>query len=51
MTTFRRVDVRVGRMSGGSAEILAGLEPGTPVATGGAFALKSELFRDEMAGE
>jgi cobalt-zinc-cadmium efflux system membrane fusion protein len=45
---FERREVRVGRVSGGFAEILQGLEPGARVVTDGSFTLKSELSKGEM---
>lgn len=49
--TFRRRDVTSGRKSDGQIEIVTGLKPGEPVVTGGAFALKSRLLADLMAGD
>ncbi|MFO0806864.1 MAG: efflux RND transporter periplasmic adaptor subunit [Gemmataceae bacterium] len=48
---FRRADVETGREGGDRVEIRAGLKPGDVVAVGGVFVLKSELFRDQLAGE
>lgn len=48
---FRRADVETGREAGERVEIRAGLKPGDVVAVGGVFVLKSELFRDQLAGE
>jgi RND family efflux transporter MFP subunit len=48
---FRRVDVKVGRNSGGVVEVVSGLAGGEPVVTSGGFVLKSELFKDQMVGE
>ena len=43
--------VEVGRESGGWVEILDGLSQGESVVTRGAFALKSEMKKDEIGGE
>ncbi len=48
---FRRVDVRLGRESGGVVEVVEGLEAGQPVVAAGGFILKSELLKDQMAGD
>lgn len=48
---FRPVDVTVGRSSGEVMEITSGLKAGQPIATAGGFVLKSELFRDQLAGD
>lgn len=48
---FRRVDVGLGRTSAGIVEITQGLQSGQPVAIAGGFVLKSELFKDKMAGD
>lgn len=48
---FRRADVDLGREAGDRVEVKAGLRPGEVVAAGGGFVLKSELFRDELAGD
>ncbi len=48
---FRRVDVTIARTSGGVAEVARGLQPGQPVVVAGGFVLKSELFKDQMAGD
>lgn len=48
---FRRVDVKLGRSSGGNVEVVAGLQAGQPVVVAGGFVLKSELFKDLIAGE
>lgn len=44
---FQAKPVTVGQRSGGRAEILSGLQPGTVVATQGAFTLKSQLGASE----
>jgi cobalt-zinc-cadmium efflux system membrane fusion protein len=46
--TFVRRPVTVGRELDGWSEILAGLEPGSDVATTGAFLLKSDVLRAKM---
>jgi cobalt-zinc-cadmium efflux system membrane fusion protein len=48
---FRRVDVTLGRTTGENAEITGGLKPGDRVVVRGGFVLKSELLKDQMAGE
>lgn len=48
---FHRVDVKLGRTSGEVVEVVQGLKPGQPVAAAGGFVLKSELFKDRIAGE
>jgi multidrug efflux pump subunit AcrA (membrane-fusion protein) len=48
---FRRVDVKLGRTSGGTVEVVEGLGQGQPVVVAGGFILKSELLKDQMAGE
>lgn len=45
---FRRADVIVGDIQDGTAEILSGIEQGTPVVASGVFKLQSELL---LAGE
>jgi membrane fusion protein, heavy metal efflux system len=45
---FQRRAVKLGRVSGGYAEILQGLEPGSVVVTEGSFILKSELSKSQM---
>jgi len=49
--TFRRRDVTLGRRADGKVEIASGLKPGEPVVVGGAFALKSKLLADLLAGD
>jgi len=44
--TFERRDVTLGRRAGGAVEIVAGLEAGEPVVSGGGFALKSRLLAE-----
>lgn len=46
---FRATPVETGRRAGDFLEILRGLEEGTPIATRGAFTLKSALRRDALA--
>ncbi|MFO0879578.1 MAG: efflux RND transporter periplasmic adaptor subunit [Gemmataceae bacterium] len=48
---FRRVDVKLGRTSGGIAEIVEGLEQNQQVVVAGGFILKSEMLKDLMAGD
>lgn len=48
---FRRVDVILGRTSAGAVEVLEGLREGQPVVIAGGFILKSELLKDQMAGD
>lgn len=48
-TRFRTRPVTIGMRSGGRIEILAGVEPGDPVVTKGAFLLKAQLA--QSAGE
>ena len=48
---FRRVDIGLGRTTAGIAEVTEGLQTGQPVAIAGGFVLKSELFKDQMAGD
>lgn len=48
---FRRVDVKLGRTSGGIVEVLEGLRPGQPIVVAGGFVLKSEMLKDQIAGE
>ena len=48
---FRRVDVTLGRSAGDRVEVTEGLSAGDRVVVRGGFVLKSELLRDQMAGE
>jgi RND family efflux transporter MFP subunit len=48
---FCRKDVTLGREGGDRVEVKAGLAPGDAVAVEGGFVLKSELLRDQLAGE
>lgn len=48
---FRRADVELGREGGERVEVKAGLAPGDAVVVAGGFVLKSELYRDQLAGE
>jgi membrane fusion protein, heavy metal efflux system len=50
-TTFVRREVQLGRESGNVVEILSGLKTGEKIVTQGGFVLKSELLKDQMAGE
>lgn len=47
--TFRPVPVRIGRRDGDAAEVVEGLDEGAPVVVRGAFTLRSELSRGELA--
>jgi RND family efflux transporter MFP subunit len=47
---FERTDVELGREGGDRVEVTSGLKPGAVVVVGGGFVLKSELYRDQMAG-
>ena len=49
--TFRRVDVACGRELANRVEITAGLKIGDVVATDGTFVLKTELLKEQIAGE
>jgi cobalt-zinc-cadmium efflux system membrane fusion protein len=46
---FRAQQVRVGIRSGGTAQILAGVEAGTPVATQNAFLIKADMIKSAEA--
>ncbi len=48
---FRRVDVKLGRTSGAVAEVVEGLHRGQPIVVAGGFVLKSEMLKDQIAGE
>lgn len=48
---FKRVSVELGRTGDGMAEVTAGLTAGDRVVTRGGFVLKSELLKEQMAGE
>lgn len=48
---FRRADVALGRSAGDKVEVTAGLKAGDRVVVRGGFVLKSELLKDQMAGE
>ncbi|MFO0798457.1 MAG: efflux RND transporter periplasmic adaptor subunit [Gemmataceae bacterium] len=48
---FRRADVQLGREAGDRVEIKSGLKPGDVIAVAGGFVLKSELYRDQLAGD
>ncbi|MBN9520771.1 efflux RND transporter periplasmic adaptor subunit [bacterium] len=48
---FRRADVELGREAGDRMEVTAGLRPGDVIAVAGGFVLKSELYRDQLAGD
>jgi len=43
-----RRDVRLGRDHGGFVEVLRGIPTGAKIVTGGAFMLKSDIFREKM---
>ena len=43
--------VTLGRESGDAVEVLSGLKAGQPIAVEGGFFLKTELLRDQLAGE
>ena len=43
---FEARNVQLGRRSAGMVEILAGIEPGTPIASANAFLLKAELAKE-----
>jgi cobalt-zinc-cadmium efflux system membrane fusion protein len=47
--TFRPVPVRLGRRDGDVVEVLEGLDEGDTIVTSGAFTLRSELSRGELA--
>ncbi len=47
--TFRPVPVRLGRRDGDVVEVVEGLDEGAPIVTAGAFTLRSELSRGELA--
>lgn len=48
---FRRADVTLGRTAGDKVEVITGLKAGDRVVVRGGFVLKSELLKDQMAGE
>jgi multidrug efflux pump subunit AcrA (membrane-fusion protein) len=48
---FRRADVSLGREGGDRVEVKSGLAPGDAVVVEGGFVLKSELLRDQLAGD
>jgi cobalt-zinc-cadmium efflux system membrane fusion protein len=48
---FRRTEVGLGQSSSDSVQIISGLAPGDRVVVKGAFALKSELLKDQLVGE
>ena len=50
-TRFRRADVKLGRQAEGRVEILQGLKEGQEVVVAGGFILKSELFKEQLAGD
>jgi len=49
--TFEAVTVRLGRTFDGSVEVIDGLAEGDEIVTAGAFTLKGELLRGELAEE
>lgn len=49
--SFRKKDVKVGRVFDGWAEITAGLSEAEKVVSDGSFTLKSELLKSQFAGE
>lgn len=49
--SFRRVDVTLGRQADGLVEVKQGLKEGEEVVVAGGFVLKSELFKDQLAGD
>jgi RND family efflux transporter MFP subunit len=49
--TFRRRDVDLGRTAGDKVEVTAGVKSGEKVVVRGGFVLKSELLKDQLAGE
>lgn len=49
--TFRRTDISLGRSAGDKVEVSSGVKAGDPVVIRGGFVLKSELLKDQMAGE
>ena len=48
---FERVDVVLGRESGGAVEVVSGLHAGDTVVVRGGFALKSEMLRALLSGD
>lgn len=48
---FRRTEVVLGRPAGDRVEVTDGLKAGDRVVVAGGFVLKSELLKDQMAGE
>ena len=48
---FRRADITLGRTAGERVEVTSGLAAGDRVVVRGGFVLKSELLKDQMAGE
>ena len=48
---FKKRDITVGRTVGNKMEVTSGLKEGDPVVTKGAFTLKSELKKEELAEE
>jgi len=47
---FERRQIRIGRKSGDSVEVIEGLAQGETIVSTGAFFLKSELAKDELGG-
>lgn len=48
---FKRKDIKVGRTFGKKVEVIEGLKEGDTVVGKGSFVLKSELKKEELAGE
>jgi len=48
---FRRAEVTLGRTAGDKVEVTTGIKSGDRVVVRGGFVLKSELLKDQMAGE
>ena len=48
---FHRIDVTLGREAGGRVEVRDGLKEGIEVVVAGGFILKSELFKEQLAGD
>jgi RND family efflux transporter MFP subunit len=48
---FQIRQIQLGRQAGNQVEVISGLKPGEKVVTSGSFLLKSEVLKQEMAGE